>query len=217
MVKRWWTRREPGWRYGLPINTLGAITTGLVAIIQATTQFTHGAWIILLLIPTLVFTLWRINAHYVRVADQLALEPTAEKIPEFPDPILVVPVPGLNRAVARTLGYAKSLSHNVTAVHVTDDMEEAAALRRRWKQWGVDIPLVILESQYRSLTGPLLSYLDAIAKKDPKAPITVVLAEYVPRRWWEWPLHNQTALLLKLTLFSRPNTAVIDLPYHLAR
>ena len=201
----------------MPINAVGAVTTGLVAIIIGATKFVHGAWMIIVLIPVLVITLRRINAHYIRVSDQLAMEPTAEKMPEFPEPILVVPVPGLNRAVARTLGYAKSLSHNVTAVHVTDDMEEAAALRRRWKQWGVDVPLVILESQYRSLTGPLLHYLDALAQRDPSAPITVVLAEYVPRRWWEWPLHNQTALLLKMTLFFRPNTAVIDLPYHLVR
>jgi len=217
MVKRWWTRREPGWRTGMPINAVGAITTGLVAIIIGATKFVHGAWMIIVLIPVLVITLRRINAHYIRVADQLAMEPTAEKMPEFPEPVLVVPVPGLNRAVARTLGYAKSLSRNVTAVHVTDDMEEAAALRRRWKQWGVDVPLVILESQYRSLTGPLLHYIDALAQKDPKAPIMVVLAEYVPRRWWEWPLHNQTALRLKMALFFRPNTTVLDVPYHLAR
>lgn len=76
---------------------------------------------------------------------------------------------------------------------------------------------MVLESRFRSLTGPLLHYIDAVAKKDPGAPITVVLAEYVTRRWWEWLLHNQTAFRLKANLFFRPNTAVIDLPYHLVR
>jgi hypothetical protein len=145
------------------------------------------------------------------------MEPTAEPMPTFPEPILIVPVPGLNRAVARTLGYARALSRNVTAVHATDDLESAAALKRRWKQWGSDVPLVILESKYRSLTGPLMHYIDALAKKDPDAPITVVLAEYVPRHWWEWPLRNQTAFRLKWALFFRPNTAVVDVPYHLVR
>jgi amino acid transporter len=217
MVKRWWSRREPGWRYALPVNALGAVTTGLVAVVQGVAQFTHGAWIVIIMIPLQVIILRRINAHYIRVSDQLVMEPTAEPVPDLPEPILVVPVPGVNKAVARTLSYARALSKNVTAVHVTDNLEDAALLKRRWKQWGTDVPLVILESRYRSLTGPLLHYLDAVCQKDPTAPITVVLAEYVPRRWWEWPLHNQTALRLKWTLFFRPNTAVIDLPYHLVR
>ncbi len=217
MVRRWWALREPGWRFSLPVNLVGAITTGLVTIVVASTKFTHGAWMVLVLIPLIVVVLRRINGHYVRVADQLAMEPTAEPMPAYPEPLLVVPVPGLNRAVARTLAHARALSKNVTAIHVTDDLESAAMLRRRWKQWGTDVPLVILESKYRSLTGPLLHYLDAVAQKDPTVPVTVVLAEYVPRRWWEWPLHNQTAFRLKWTLFFRPNTTVLDVPYHLAR
>jgi amino acid transporter len=217
MVKRWWTRREPGWQRGLCINTVGALTTGGVAIIQSITQFSHGAWTVIVLIPFQVWILWRINAHYTRVADQLAMEPTDEPPDKFPNPILVVPVPGLNRAVARTIRYARSLSSHVTAIHVTDDLDGAAELRQRWKAWGTDVPLVILESRYRALGGPLLHYLDAVSKNDADAPITVVLAEYVPRRWWEWPLHNQTALRLKTSLFFRPHTAVIDVPYHLIR
>jgi len=172
---------------------------------------------VIVLIPFQVWFLWRINAHYTRVADQLAMAPTDEPADKLPTPILVVPVPGLNRAVARTIRYARSLSNHVTAVHVTDDLDDAAELRKRWKAWGTDVPLVILESKYRALGGPLLHYLDAVSKHDADAPVTVVLAEYVPRRWWEWPLHNQTALRLKTSLFFRPNTAVIDVPYHLIR
>jgi amino acid transporter len=217
MVRRWWIRREPGWHYGLPVNIAGTLTTGLVAIIQSVTQFSHGAWMVIVLIPAQVYILWRINAHYVRVAEQLAMEPTDEPPLGLTEPILVVPVPGLNRAVARTIRYARALSENVTAIHITDDLDDAAEIRKRWKAWGTDVPLVILESRYRALTGPLLHYLDAVGKQHPDAPITVVLAEYVPRRWWEWPLHNQTALRLKGMLFFRPNTAVVDLPYHLIR
>ncbi|MFN8526093.1 MAG: APC family permease [Chloroflexota bacterium] len=217
MVARWWRRRESGWQLGLPVNLLGAATTGLVAIIQAVAQFTHGAWLVIVLIPLQVMILRRINGHYVRVADQLAFEPSAEPLEKLPDPILVVPVPGLNRSVARTISYARALSPNVTAIHITDDLEEAELIRRRWRQWSTEVPLVVLESKYRTLTGPLLHYIDAVSRKDPAAPITVVLAEYVPRHWWEWPLHNQTALRLKTALFFRPNTAVIDVPYHLTR
>jgi hypothetical protein len=217
MVKRWWTRREPGWQYSLVVNLIGALTTGLVTLIVATTKFTHGAWMVIFLIPVQVWLLLRIHGHYLRAAEQIAMDPAVEKMPIYPEPILVVPVPGLNRVVARTIGYARALSKNVTAIHITDDMEAADELRRDWKRWGTDVPLVILESKYRALSGPLMHYLDAIGKKNPNTPITVVLAEYVPRRWWEWPLHNQTALRLKGTLFFRPNTCVVDVPYHLIR
>jgi hypothetical protein len=217
MVKRWWTRREPGWHYSLVVNLVGALTTGLVTIIVASTKFTHGAWMIIILIPILVWILLRIHAHYLRVSEQIVLDPDADRMPTYPEPILIVPVPGLNRVVARTVGYARALSKNVTAIHITDDLAAADELRCAWKAWETDVPLVILESRYRALTGPLLHYLDAIGKKNPNTPITVVLAEYVPRRWWEWPLHNQTALRLKGALFFRPNTCVVDVPYHLAR
>jgi amino acid transporter len=216
MVRRWWTRRENGWTYGLPVNMLGALTTGLVTVIVASTKFTHGAWMVIVLIPCQVWLLRRINGHYQRVADQIAMTPD-EKMPVYPEPILVVPVPGLNKVVARTVGFARSLSKNVTAVHITDDMAAADELRKSWKAWGSDVPLVILESKYRALGSPLMHYLDAVSQRNPSTPITVVLAEYVPRRWWEWPLHNQTALRLKGSLFFRPNTAVIDVPYHLIR
>jgi len=216
MVKRWWTRREAGWHYGLPVNALGALTTGLVTVIVATTKFSHGAWMVIVLIPIQVWILMRIHGHYLRVADQIAMSPD-EKMPVYPEPILVVPVPGLNRVVARTIGFARAMSKNVTAVHITDDLESADELRKEWKAWGSDVPLVILESKYRALSGPFLHYLDAIGQRNPTIPITVVLAEYVPHRWWEWPLHNQTALRMKATLFFRPNTAVIDVPYHLLR
>jgi amino acid transporter len=217
MVKRWWTRHEPGWHYSLVVNLIGALTTGLVTIIVAVTKFSHGAWMVIILIPIQVWVLMRIHAHYNRVSDQIALDPAVDKIPTYPEPILVVPVPGLNRVVARTVGYARALSQNVTAIHVTDDMEAADELRRAWKAWACDVPLVILESKYRALSGPLMHYLDAVSRKNPETPITVVLAEYVPRRWWEWPLHNQTALRLKGSLFFRPNTCVVDVPYHLIR
>jgi hypothetical protein len=217
MVKRWWTRREPGWHYSLVVNLVGTLTTGLVTVIVASTKFTHGAWMIIILIPILVWLLLRVHGHYARVSEQLVLDPKVDKMSTYLETILIVPVPGLNRVVARTVGYARSLSKNVTAIHVTDDMEAADELRCAWKAWDTDVPLVILESKYRALSGPLMHYLDAVAKKNPTAPITVVLAEYVPRRWWEWPLHNQTALRLKASLFFRPNTCVIDVPYHLVR
>jgi hypothetical protein len=103
----------------------------------------------------------------------------------------------------------------VVAVHVTGDPEAGEQLRRRWEQSGLDISLEVVYSPYRALVEPLLAYIDALHKLDPTRPLTVVLSEYVPKHFWEFLLHNQTALRLKFHLFFRPNTVVIDVPYHL--
>jgi hypothetical protein len=215
MVIRWWRRREPGWRAGLPVNALGAVTTGLVTIIIAATKFEHGAWMVIVLIPVLVVMMRAINAHYVHVADQLAVTESDAPRSPIPPPILLVPVPGITRAVERTLAVARGLSPRVTALHVTDDVEEGERLRERWVAAGIDIPLVLLENPFRSLTAPILAYLDALQQRDGKTPVIVVLSEFVPRRPWEHLLHNQSALRLKAALFFRHNTVVMDVPYHL--
>jgi hypothetical protein len=100
------------------------------------------------------------------------------------------------------------------AVHVTNDPATAESLRERWPEWAGTTELVVVESPYRALIGPLLAYMDALQRQAPDRPILVVLAEFVPRHWWENLLHNQTALRLKLRLFARRNTIVADVPYH---
>jgi len=130
---------------------------------------------------------------------------------------VIVPVPGVDRAIHRTIAVARSLSPNVTGVHVTDDTEAGERIRQRWERAIPDIPLVVLESPYRSLVGPVLAYINAVQHRNPEKPVIVVLSEFVARHFWEYPLHNQTALRLKAALFFRPNTVVVDVPYHLER
>jgi hypothetical protein len=126
-----------------------------------------------------------------------------------------VPVAAVNRVARQTLAYARSISPNVTAVHITDEEAEIEQMRRDWGALAVDVPLVIVESPYRSLVGPLLSYIDEIDKQRPDDIVTVVLPEFVARHWWEHLLHNQTALRIKAALLFRPGTVVISVPYHL--
>lgn len=121
----------------------------------------------------------------------------------------------LDRAAVQALGFAQSISPDVTAVHVTDDPRQAKEMKRNWEQWGGEVELVIIESPYRVLIAPLLAYVDANEKQNPKRPVTIVLAEFVPRHFWEYFLHNQTAFRLKFHFFFRPNTIVVDVPYHL--
>ena len=125
-----------------------------------------------------------------------------------------MPIADINKSTVHALNYARTLSPKIVGVHVTDDAAEAAHLQGEWERWGEGINLVILESPYRSLMGPLLSYIDMVQKKRPKAMITVLVPEYIPAHWWEQILHSQTALRLKAALLLRPNTVVTSVPYH---
>jgi hypothetical protein len=215
MCVRWWRRREPGWRRSLPVNAIGAATTGLVAVVVGVTQFTHGAWITMLLIPFVVMNMWAISRHYRVVAEQIALPDDARITPLGQRVPIVAPVPGLNRAVAQTMSVLSGLSQNVVAVHVSDDPQAAVELRQQWVRQVPGVRLVILESPYREIVEPLLAYLDAVQTQCGNTPIIVVLSEHVPHHLHEFPLHNQTALSLKARLFFRPNTIVMDVPFHL--
>ena len=130
---------------------------------------------------------------------------------------MIVPIAAVNRVARQTLAYARSISDNVTAVHITDDEEEIERMREEWNALGTDVPLVIIESPYRALVGPLLTYIDEIDKQRPDDTITVVLPEFIARHWWEHLLHNQTALRIKAALLFRPGTVVTSVPYHLER
>jgi hypothetical protein len=216
MWTRWRRRHEPGWQRGIVINGVGAVTTGLVAIVVAATKFTQGAWMILVIIPLVVLVLYAIHHHYQRVAEQLVLDPKQVQLTRrSTKPIVIVPVPGLHLGVLPALDFARAISDSATAVHVTDDLEGAHRLRQQWEEWDQDIPLVIIESPFRSLLHPLLAYIDARQEDEPNRMVMVVLPEFVPKNWWEWVLHNQSALRLKAALFFHPNTVVANVAYHL--
>ena len=154
--------------------------------------------------------------HYRTVGDALTLERPDVPLPRMAVPHVLVPIARLDRAALRALAYARSISSDVTAVHVTNDAGAAESMRERWRVRDEGIGLVVIASPYRALIPPLLAYVDARARRDPDRPVTIVLAEFVPHHFWEYVFYNQTALRLKLRLFFRPNTVVVDVPYHLA-
>ena len=216
MVVRWYRRREAGWRRGLAINGIGAATTGFVALIVAVSKFAAGAWMVIILIPALMALLLAIRRHYERLDAALELIPFSGAPRTARGPIVIVPVARLDRAAAQAIAFARSVSPEAIAVHVTNDADAVESMRRQWPEWAGGMELVIVESPYRALIGPLLAYMDALQRQDPSRPVLVVLSEFVPRHWWENLLHNQTALRLKLRLFTRRNTIVADVPYHLS-
>jgi len=221
LVRRWWRLRNPGWRISMVINTIGATVTGVTLLVVAYTKFTFGAWMVLLILPLLVLMLYSISQHYRSVADALTLEDLDAPLPPPAPPVVIVPVARLDRAALQAIAFARSISPFVRAVHIATSEESARHFRERWERWkGKDlvdgrpeVPLDVIDSPYRSLIQPLLKYIDRIDQRD-RRPITIVLAEFVPRHWWEFILHSQTAFRLRAALLFRPNTIVIDVPYH---
>lgn len=217
MLTRWWRRREPGWRPGLAINGLGALTTAVVALVVGSSNFFQGSWLVIVLVPLLMLLLLGIHRHYRDMDRALALDRIPDEMETAPRPIVIVPISRLDRPARQAIAFANSISTEAVAVHVTHDPATADTLRERWPQWAGSTELVVVESPYRALIGPLLAYMDALQRQAPDRPILVVLAEFVPKHWWENLLHNQTALRLKLRLFARRNTIVADVPYHATR
>src|SRR6267142_1768857 len=213
MVRRWLRRKEEGWWWRWWFNVVGTVATGIVMLTIAVTKFVHGAWIVVLLIPTLIAAFMTVRRHYEEVAGQLSLEGFAA--PPITNSVLVL-VGDLHRGVVKAVQYAQSLSPSAKAVYVEIDPERTHRLEERWGKWGMGAPLIVLTSPYRSLLGPLLEYIDHLQEKGGENHIvTIVVPEFIPARWWQQLLHNQTALLIKGQLLFRKNVVVTDVPYHL--
>ena len=215
MVKRWLVRREPGWWWRWWLNAAGSATTGLVMVVIAGTKFTHGAWLVVLLLPLLVMGFLMIHRHYDEVAGQLSLEGYSGPAP-MQHTVLVL-VGDLHRGVVQALQYARTLSPSAKAVYVELDPEKTRRLEEKWGKWGCGLPLVVLTSPYRSLLTPFLEYLDHLLANGENHVVTIIIPEFIPARWWQHLLHNQTALLIKGALLFRKNVVVTDVPHHLSR
>ena len=213
MVVHWRRLGAAGWRASALVNGVGAAVTGVVLAVVAVTKAMEGAWIIMLLIPANVLFFRLTRKHYDRVAAQLTVrgwEPRGRR-----HNTVLVPISGIQRAVLGALDYAKTLSPDVRAVYVNVDATGAAQMQEGWTQWGDGVPLVLLDSPFRSLMEPLLEYIEEISSERPDGYITVVLPEFVPARWWHHLFHNQRALLIKGALLFKPNTVVTSVPFHL--
>ena len=217
MIRHWLRERPPGWRYRLAVNAVGCVTTAGVAIVVTTVKFVDGAWLVILLIPILVGIMLFIHLQYAEQAQELHVrDDVVIPGPHRPQRV-VLPVPGINRAVVQAVNFARAIGPDIRAIYVTDDIEEGEELRRRWERQFPDVTLVLVESPYRALIGPFVAYLDVLDREwpsDQEAPITiVVLPEYVAHRWWDRLLYNQTSKRLKATLVGREHTVIADVPY----
>jgi amino acid transporter len=212
MVRHWLRERSPGWTYRLLINAFGAVLTAVVAIVVTAVK-APTSLVVLALIPTFVAMMLFIRREYDAVTAELAVRPEQVIGPPHRRERVIVPVPGLNRAVVQAVNFARSISDEVRAVHVTSEPDAAAAFRERWERQIPGVPLVIVESPFRHIVTPFLHYLDVMAPSEPGLITIVVLPEYVPRHWWDKLLYNQTTNRLRQALVGRPDTVVTNVPY----
>ncbi len=230
MVRRWLRTRERGWQGSLFFNALGALATGAVMLIIAVSKFDdgdrispyfhfghyyprYGTWIVLVLLPLMVMFFLRINQHYKEMGEELSLDGAA--IVEPTHNTVLVLVSRLHRGILDALNYARLTSPDVRAVYIETDPDKTAAMKESWNAHVPDIPLVIMESPYRSLVGPLLRYLDAVQKERGDDVVTIVIPELVSRKLWHHLLHNQAGPLLKLALLNRRDVIVTNVRYFL--
>jgi amino acid transporter len=214
MVMYHWRRREEGWRRGLLINGVGTVATSLVTVVIVVSKFTEGAWIPVVVIPLLVLVFKGIHRHYQTVDRALSVEPGV-KIPEVRHTVVVLVGPKVQLGVIQAIAYAQSLRPDfLHAVSVSYDAEQAEALRTQWDRFEIDVPLDIIESQYREITRPVLEYVEELERRWNSDVVTVIIPELVVHRWWQQLLHNQTALWLKARLLFREGTVVTSVPAH---
>ncbi|HEY7784829.1 MAG TPA: APC family permease [Pyrinomonadaceae bacterium] len=202
------------WKKSIAINAIGAFATFVVLCVFIATKFIHGAWIVVVVIPVLVLIFRAIHKHYVMVAKQLSTDGLGPLRPIRHT--VIVPISGIHRGVVCALQYAKSItSDQVQAVYVDFEEEATANLKDKWERWGAGVQLVVLPSPYRELTRPLVRHINRLAKENAEDIITVVLPEFIPAKWWQHVLHNQSSLLLKGSLLFKRGVIVISVPYHL--
>jgi cobalamin biosynthesis protein CobD/CbiB len=217
MVVHWFKLRTRGWTRSAFFNGLGGITTAVVLIIIASTKFVHGAWIVVITIPIIVYATKQINLHYKQVAEQLSIENISEKREKgYKEHFIIVPISGVHASSLKALQYAKTLTGHVIAVYVSINPSEVKKVQEKWDK--IDIaPLVILPSPYRSVLESLKQYIDKLAEENPESIITVVISEFVPRKWWHNLLHNQTGLIVSRMLLYNSNVIVSSVPMHLEK
>ncbi len=220
MVVHWRREKGPRWHWRAGINAAGACLTGVVVIIVSMTKFMHGAWMVLVFVPVMIYIFRRIKRHYNDMAEQLHLpleEGLLAKAPRGRN-IVIVPISTPTRVVVDTLNYAKLISTNIIGLHVATNEEAGSKVQAKWQRWDPGIKLVTIYSPFRLLIQPLLDYVEELEKtKSPDDYITVLIPEFETRQWWHRLLHNQTGWILRTMLILKKNVIVATIPYHLGK
>ena len=213
MVVHWWKTRGKGWKTSILINGADAILTTSILIIVIITKFMYGAWIIILLIPMIVPVFIFIHKHYSRVAEQLRLLSMQAPPPQTIEHSVLMPIDDVNYASLRAMSFARTISKDVTVIHIATDTKRADKIQEKMRIYAPDLKLVIVESPLRAFMRPLLTYVDFHHRQHPRGFVTIVMPEFITAHWWERFLHNRTAEHLTQAFKRHPNIAVVNVPY----
>src|SRR5260370_10254940 len=199
MVKHWRTQRTKGWMTRAVISGVGAALTAATTIIELISKFTEGAWLIVLVIPSLALLFNRVHRTYGRIGALIGIGQTPGP-PAKHKSLVVVPVSSLSRLTAAGISTALSIGDEVIAVTVyfTDPEGEAAdvSFRDRWESWNPHVPLITLRSTHRSIAKPIVKYLCDIDTRNKYHKLVVLIPEVQPRRFWDYLLFNQRGVIL---------------------
>jgi amino acid transporter len=221
MVVHWYRERGKTWLLKAIANGFGALATLTTLVVVILSKFLEGAWITILLIPLIVLTFRMIFAHYQQVRKQLSLKGLPPSLKPVEPTRVVIPISGIHRGMVDAVNFARSISDNVIAVYIELEPGAGEKARAEWESWWPDVPMVVVPSPYRSIVAPLVRFLDETdAQHNDGRLATVVLPEFIPGRWWQTLLHNQTAWLIKTALLYHRRQhglerVVIDVPFHL--
>ncbi len=214
LVVHWWHSAAPGRGWRLALNAIGALVTGAVLLIIAYFKFFHGAWVVVVAVPAIMFLFWKTRRHYFHVSMQLSMSDTVR--PRLARHTVIVPVPATpNKVILTAIEYATSISRDVIPVTLNTDGRPREEILESWRKQFQDVPLIVLDSPYRAVVLPLLRFIQEVEDLRHDDKVTVLLPEFVPARWWHNLLHNQTSLLLKGALLFRPGIVVTSVPHHL--
>jgi amino acid transporter len=231
MARRWWRsgrldpedtgsvhahnlRYEKGWLIKMLSNGFGALCTAVVMFVFAITKFRDGAWIVLILTPVMIGIFLWIHRHYSELANRLSVENYGEPPPYNVRHRVIVPISNVNQGTLAALRYARMLSEDITAVHISTEPEDTEKVRKKWERWGRGTRLVIVESPYRLFLEPLLNYIEEIlSNRQANETITIVVPHFVPQKRIHNTLHMQTAEMLRRELLTTPGVVITEVPY----
>ncbi len=225
MVKFLCRKKDKHWYLKALLSGLGATASFITLLIIIESKFIYGAWIILILIFVLFFMFKKIHKGYAETDNELDLK--SGGLNEFLmksknyQPKVVVPVSKLHKGTLNALNFAKSLSYDVTAVIININNEETERLKLVWRAMNFSMPLVILNSPYRSIVNPFLEFLFEQDDRNPeKGKAIVVMSSFVPGKFWQNILHNQTAAIFKTALLYRKHDSeqirvIVEIPYQM--
>jgi amino acid transporter len=219
MVSRWFRVAKAAGRtawsnWKMYVSFVGTVATFVVSIILAWTKFEEGAWLIFVAMAILLTIFAGIRRHYNYLARELTVE-SGDQVPSVGTTSLLL-VPRLHKGILHAIAYARATTHDVRALHVTLDKAGAQQIKEQWAAFGIDMPLVILESPYRSLVDPVIEYVDQAIEEHPDRVVTVIVPQAVPKYPWQAILHNNAAVPLKMALKSRKNVVITNVRYFLS-